>query len=139
MRILSCMNASNPDIPEGVFEDPRSGRLVQQRVVLMMTGVNFNWLDEKDIEGEAEEANIFSGISSYRVTMLVADRGRDDLDLGSSSGWLAVTLATYCLIRTVEHPIYESTQPRFATNTQGNPAFPFIHLCLLPFQSIRLF
>ena len=87
MRILSCMNASNPDIPEGVFEDPRSGRLVQQRVVLMMTGVNFNWLDKNDIEGEAEEANIFSGISSYRVTMVVADQGWDALDLGSSPGW----------------------------------------------------
>ena len=65
MRILSCMNASNPDIPEGVFEDPRSGRLVQQRVVLMMTGVNFNWLDRNNIEGEAEEANTFSGKSNF--------------------------------------------------------------------------
>ena len=60
MRILSCMNASNPDIPAKVFEDPRSGMLIQQRVVLMMTGVNFKWLKHEPEERHAE-ANIFSG------------------------------------------------------------------------------
>ena len=59
MRILSCMNASNPDIPANVFEDPRSGRLIQQRVVLMMTSVNFKWLERED-ERNAE-ADMFSG------------------------------------------------------------------------------
>ena len=59
MRILSCMNAGNPDIPAKVFEDPRSGRLIQQRVVLMMTSVNFKWLERED-ERDAE-ADMFSG------------------------------------------------------------------------------
>ena len=54
------MNASNPDIPANVFEDPRSGRLIQQRVVLMMTSVNFKWLERED-ERDAE-ADMFSGI-----------------------------------------------------------------------------
>ena len=53
------MNASNPDIPANVFEDPRSGRLIQQRVVLMMTSVNFKWLERED-ERNAE-ADMFSG------------------------------------------------------------------------------
>ena len=53
------MNASNPDIPAKVFEDPRSGRLIQQRVVLMMTSVNFKWLERED-ERDAE-ADMFSG------------------------------------------------------------------------------
>ena len=53
------MNASNPDIPAKVFEDPRSGRLIQQRVVLMMTSVNFKWLERED-ERNAE-ADMFSG------------------------------------------------------------------------------
>ena len=59
MRILSCMNASNPDIPAKVFEDPRSGRLIQQRVVLMMTGVHFKWLTHEPEEDAA--ANLFLG------------------------------------------------------------------------------
>ena len=53
------MNASNPDIPAKVFEDPRSGSLIQQRVVLMMTSVNFKWLERED-ERNAE-ADMFSG------------------------------------------------------------------------------
>ena len=53
------MNASNPDIPANVFEDPRSGRLIQQRVVLMMTSVNFKWLERED-ERNAE-TDMFSG------------------------------------------------------------------------------
>ena len=53
------MNASNPDIPANVLEDPRSGRLIQQRVVLMMTSVNFKWL-EREHERDAE-ADMFSG------------------------------------------------------------------------------
>ena len=53
------MNASNPDIPAKVFEDPRSGSLIQQRVVLMMSSVNFEWLKDKT-EGDAE-GNMFSG------------------------------------------------------------------------------
>ena len=38
-----------------------------------------------------------------------------DLDLGSSLGWWAATVATYCPSRMVEHPKSKSTQPRFST------------------------
>ena len=34
-----------------------------------------------------------------------------DLDLGSSPGWGADTVATYCPSRMVEHPKSKSTQP----------------------------
>ena len=34
-----------------------------------------------------------------------------DLDLGSSPGWWADTVATYCQSRMVEHPKSKSTQP----------------------------
>ena len=53
------MNASNPDIPGKVFEDPRSGSLIQRRVILMLTGVNFEWV--KHGTEEDGEDNIFSG------------------------------------------------------------------------------
>ena len=36
-----------------------------------------------------------------------------DLDLGSSPGWWAATVATYCPSRMVEHPKSKSTQPRY--------------------------
>ena len=35
-----------------------------------------------------------------------------DLDLGSSPGWWAATVATYCPSRMVEHPKSKSIQPR---------------------------
>ena len=38
-----------------------------------------------------------------------------DLDLGSSPGWWASTVATYCPSRMVEHPKSKSTQPRYST------------------------
>ena len=62
MRILSCMNASNPDIPGKVFEDPRSGSLIQRRVILMLTGVNFEWIKH----GTEEDGETFSGTLELR-------------------------------------------------------------------------
>ena len=38
-----------------------------------------------------------------------------DLDLESSPGWWAGTIASYCPSRMVEHPKSKSTQPRFAS------------------------
>ena len=38
-----------------------------------------------------------------------------DLDLESSPGWWAGTVASYCPSRMVEHPKSKSTQPRFAS------------------------
>ena len=40
----------------------------------------------------------------YRVTLVVAYIGWDDLHLGSSPGWWAATVATYCPSRMVEPP-----------------------------------
>ena len=51
----------------------------------------------------------------YRVTHLVVNLGWIDLDLGSSPGWWAATVATYCPSRVVEHPKSKSTKPRYAT------------------------
>ena len=39
------------------------------------------------------------------------DLGWVDLDLGSSLGWWAATVATYCPSRMVEHPKCKSTKP----------------------------
>ena len=38
-----------------------------------------------------------------------------DLDLGSSAGWWAATVATYCPSRMVELPKSKETQPRYST------------------------
>ena len=51
----------------------------------------------------------------YMVSHLVADLGRDELDLGCSPGSWVVTVAAYCPGRVVEHPKSKSTQPRSAT------------------------
>ena len=48
----------------------------------------------------------------YKVTMAVADLGWVDLDLWSSAGWWAATVAIYCPNRMVEHQKSKSTQPR---------------------------
>ena len=51
----------------------------------------------------------------YRVTKVVADLGWVDLDLVSSPGRWAATVATYCPSQMVQHPKSKSTQPRSAT------------------------
>ena len=53
--------------------------------------------------------------SNYRVTKVVADLGLVGLDLGSSPGSWAATVATYCPSQMVQHPKYKSTQFRSAT------------------------
>ena len=47
----------------------------------------------------------------YRVAHLLANLGWVDLNLGSSPGWWAATVATYCPSRMVEHPKSKSTEP----------------------------
>ena len=51
----------------------------------------------------------------YRVTKVVAHLGWVDLDLGSSPGKWAATVATYCPSQMVQHSKYASTQLRSAT------------------------
>ena len=46
---------------------------------------------------------------------MVVHLGWVDSDLGSSPGWRAATVATYCLGRVVEHPKSKPTQPRCTT------------------------
>ena len=53
--------------------------------------------------------------SNYRVTKVVADLGLVGLDLGSSPGSWAATVATYCPNQMVQHPKSKSTQLRSAT------------------------
>ena len=45
----------------------------------------------------------------YRVTPVVKCLGWVDLDLGSFPGWWAANVATFCQIRMVEYPKYNST------------------------------
>ena len=45
----------------------------------------------------------------YRVTQKVSDLGWVDLEFGSSLGWWAGTIVTYCPSRMVEHLKYKST------------------------------
>ena len=47
----------------------------------------------------------------YRVSHVLVDQGWVDLDLGTSPGWWAATVATYCTSRMVEHPKSKSTKP----------------------------
>ena len=51
----------------------------------------------------------------YRVGQVVVHLGWVDLDLGSSLGWWATTVATYCPCRLVEYVKPKSTQPRCTT------------------------
>ena len=49
------------------------------------------------------------------ASQVVVHLGWVDSDLGSSLGWRAATVATYCPGRVVEHPKFKSTQPRCTT------------------------
>ena len=53
----------------------------------------------------------------YRVSHVLVDLGWVDVDLGSSPGWWAATVATYCQSRMVEHPKSKSTQPSCQTTS----------------------
>ena len=54
---------------------------------------------------------------TYRVAHLLGNLGWVDFDLGSSPGWWAATVASYCPSRMVEHPKSKSTQPRSETTS----------------------
>ena len=47
----------------------------------------------------------------YRASHVLVDLAWVDLDLGSSPGWWAATVATYCPSRVVKHPKSKSTKP----------------------------
>ena len=47
----------------------------------------------------------------YRVIDTIRYMGWVDSELGSSPGWWAATVATYCPSKQVQHPKYKSTQP----------------------------
>ena len=49
----------------------------------------------------------------YRYRRLPGYLGWVDLNLWTSPGWFAATVATYCPNRSVEHPKSKSTQPRY--------------------------
>ena len=57
------------------------------------------------------------GNNRYRVGLVVWQLGSVDLDLGSSPGWWAATVATYCPSRMVEHSKSKSTQPNCQTTS----------------------
>ena len=55
----------------------------------------------------------------YRASHVLGDLGWVDLDLGSSPGWWAATVATYCPSRVVEHSKSKSTKP--SPRAHGTP------------------
>ena len=57
----------------------------------------------------------------YRASHVLVDLGRVDLDLGSSPGWWADTVATYCPSRVVEHPKSNSTKPSLRGHIHETP------------------
>ena len=63
--------------------------------------------------GPVYHARMFSIKHTYRVRHLPGCLGWVDLDLGSSPGWWAATVAIYCPSRMVEHPKSKSTKPRY--------------------------
>ena len=67
----------------------------------MSSGIVFNY--EETDNGEMH--------GKYRASHVLVDLGWVDLDLGSSPGWRAATLATCCPSRMVEHPKSMSSKP----------------------------
>ena len=66
------------------------------------------------------EFSVQSGASGERL-------GWVDLDLESSPGWWAASVATYCPSRMVEHPKSNSTQP--SRSPDAPDCRRFVHLC----------
>ena len=67
---------------------------------------------------ESKDLRIYTTVERIYALTLQRDpgglaQGFVDLDLGSSSGWWAATVATYCPSRMVGHPKSKSTQPRY--------------------------
>ena len=59
-------------------------------------------------------------VAYYRVSHALVDLGWVDLDLGSSPGWWAATVATYCPSRaSQQNPVHEE---------MGRPV-PFVDIC----------
>ena len=59
----------------------------------------------------AGRMNIDGMILQGAASHVLVDLGWVDLDLGSSTGWWAATVATYCPSRVVEHLKSKSTKP----------------------------
>ena len=65
----------------------------------------------------AGRMNIDGMILQGAASHVLVDLGWVDLDLGSSTGWWAATVATYCPSRMVEHSKFKSTQPSCQTTS----------------------
>ena len=73
--------------------------------------------------------NVFR-LAEYWVGLVVWQLGWADLDLGSSPGWWAAAVATYCPSRPGEHSKSKSTQPSCQTTS------PTLYLNLI-YNAIR--
>ena len=69
---------------------------------------------------------------NYRASHVLVDLGWVDLDLGSSPGWWATTVATYCPSRVVEHPKSKSTKP--SPRGHGTPCKVKSLACMVNFD-----
>ena len=72
----------------------------------------------------------------YRVTLVVEYLGWVDLDLGSSPGWWAAAVATYCPSRMVEHTKSKSTKTLCQTTRVTLYSASQFGVCDLYIQSI---
>ena len=63
----------------------------------------------------------------YRASHVLVDLGWVYLDLGSSPGWWATTVASYCPSRVVEHPKSKSTKP----SLQGHGTPCTVHVLII--------
>ena len=73
---------------------------------------------------------ILNANSLYRASQVVVHLGWVYSDLGSSPGWRAATVATYCLGRVVEHPKSKSTKPRCTTTWDALYIYVTFRNCL---------
>ena len=79
---------------------------------------------------------------NYRASHVLVDLGWVDLDLGSSPGWWAATVATFCPSRVVEHPKSKSTKP--SLRGHGTPCThlfisSFILISILHYCTVLIF
>ena len=117
MRSIKSLNRdiSNDRLKERVpFAVVGSNTVIDSESGKKVRGRKYPWgvvdvSDELIYNDDCE--NAFFELPLYRASHVLQDLGWIDLDLGSSPGWWAATVATYCPSRVVEHPKSKSTKP----------------------------
>ena len=113
-RLLQYPISLSPKVPGAAERVSKTARGITKSVAFIFSDaeVTDDGLDSWRVF--IQEINGYY-VRTYREFHLLANLGWVDLDLGSSPGWWAGTVASYCPSRMVEHPKPKSTQPRFAS------------------------